>query len=85
MHQRLSRKHGRRTKEVEMVRHDDIAANAPRFRPLPCVEDHSHRIGVREQWLTSLTADRQKNNNRFVKPFANCRMRRIFAADFHYL
>jgi len=68
-----------------MIRHDDITANASRFRPLPCVEDHSHRIGVREQWLAIFAADGQKNNDRCVKSFLKWRVRRMFAADFHYV
>ena len=65
-----------------MLWHYDVAADAPRLGSLPCIEYHSHRIGTREDRLAIFAADREKNDDRFVKSFANWRMRGAFAV-FH--
>lgn len=84
LHQRLGRKHSRRTKNVNMIRHYDVAADAPRFGLSPCTEKHCDRIRMRKDGLAILAANSQKNNDRLIKPLANWLVRRVFAAHFHY-
>jgi hypothetical protein len=79
LHQRLGRKYSRCTKRVNMIRHYDVAADTPRPRLLPCIQYHRHRIGMREERLAILAADREKNDDVFVESFANWRMRGTFA------
>jgi hypothetical protein len=84
LHQGLSGKHSRGTEKVNMIRHYDVAADAPRFALLPCPEKHCDRIRMREDERAILATNSQKNNDRLIKPFANWRVHRVFAAHFHY-
>lgn len=67
---------------MKMIRHHDVAAPAPRFSPSPCINYHSDRIGASKQRLAIFATDCEKNNNRFVKPISNRRMRWM-SALFH--
>ncbi len=67
---------------MKVIRHHDVAADAPRFGLSPCVNYHSDRIGASKERLAIFAANCEKNNNRFVEPLSNRRMRWM-SALFH--
>lgn len=69
---------------MDMIRHDDITADAPRFRRPPRINDHSDGIGACKYWFAIFAAGREKDNDRFIESFPDRRMRWV-SAVFHCL
>ena len=72
----------RRTKEMHMIRHQNIPSNLPRFRRSPRIAQNRVRQGIRKHWLPADRTDGQKHDGWRIEPLVQRRMRRMMPSGF---
>jgi len=70
----------RSAEQMQMFRHDDVAAHHPVIRVSPGVAQCLHSIGVRQNGFATRRAHREENNDGAVAMFAHRPMDRTFAS-----
>ena len=53
-----------RAKQMDVIRHHDVATDAPEIRRFPSVDNALHGVFIRKQPFSSMRANCQKNNDR---------------------
>src|ERR1051325_368491 len=66
--ERFSWKHARRAEKMNVIRHDHITADQPRFGLAPCVDDCCYSIFVGEDRLSVFSAHNHEKDHRVVLP-----------------
>ena len=69
----------RRTKQMNVVRHDHVATDTPEVRCLPCGDESSRRLLVCEQRLSPVSTYREEDNDRSEANFDGRKMGRFLS------